>query len=131
MYIVFFQTLDIEFVATRIRKELYGEILDVRSSLKFILSKDSKKEAHLSNFNTVFDIARCKCFRKRPKEDFIPSNCLCPKEKKIANFQTYLDQLFDKEAVILVSEEEKLIYQSQSTQGNKCFFDDQGLKKFE
>ena len=69
MYIVFFQTLDIEFVATRIRKELYGEILDVRSSLKFILSKDSKKEARLSNLNTIFDIARCKCFRNKPKEN--------------------------------------------------------------
>ena len=100
-----------EHIASKIlRKDICKEIEDVRKSLKFILSKDHKKQAHLSNFNNIIDIARCRCFIKRQKEDFSPDNCLCTQDKKIANFQTYYDQLFDPDAVLLVSEEEKLEY---------------------
>ena len=100
-----------EHIASKIiRKDLCKEIDEVRKNLKSILSKDHKKQAHLSNFNNIIDIARCRCFINRPKEDFSPDNCLCTPDKKIANFQTYYDQLFDQDSVLLVSEEEKLEY---------------------
>ena len=118
-----FQTLDIKYVATMIQKEIFSEIQDVKKNLKPILSKETRKQSHLSNFNTLFDIARCNCFRKmnkegRPKEDFNPGNCSCSADRKIINFNTYFDHLFDEEPIILLSEEEKLKFQ-QITAGNK------------
>ena len=54
----------------------------------------------------IMDIARCRCFINKPIEYFKDQNCTCINEDKILNFQTYLDQKFDKNAIILLSEKE-------------------------
>ena len=41
------------------------------------------------------------------KEQFIPSNCNCPQQDKIINLETYTEQLFDREAKVLLSEAQK------------------------
>ena len=40
--------------------------------------------------------------------DFIYSDCKCPAEDKIVNFQGYKDLLLDKNARILITEDQKL-----------------------
>ena len=47
---------------------------------------------------------------KTAKEHYIYSNCVCPDGKKIVNFETYTQQVFDNEAILL-SEEEKTKYE--------------------
>ena len=94
-------------MTTLLWKDVLFEIDHVRKNLKKILSKDDKKQVHLSRFNLIFDIAQCPCFINTTKEDFIYSNCTCPDEKKLINFQTYKDQMIDKDAVILLSDNEK------------------------
>ena len=55
--------------------------------------------------NVLFDIALCHCFFTKtkdtiiykPKDQFNYSNCVCPEEKKLVNFQLYLNQAFERD----------------------------------
>ena len=60
---------------------------------------------------SVFNISRCRCFIDKPIEEFIYDHCGCQEEDKILNFQGYTELLFDQEAEIVISYEEKLHYQ--------------------
>ena len=82
-------------------------ILHVQRNCKRILQSEKKKEDLLSDLNKVFDISKCRCFADKLKEQFIPSNCNCPHEDKIINLETYTDQIFNRDAKILLSESQK------------------------
>ena len=94
------------------------EIEDVKRNLKNILASDEKKNKHFARVNKIFDIAKCRCyvvkvkekFNYKPKDQFIYSNCICPGEKKIVNFDTYFQQVFERDAILL-SEEDKKKYE--------------------
>ena len=57
--------------------------------------------------------------KKKPKlyeykaiEEFQYDNCKCPIQKKILNFATYKDQIFERDAVILLTEDERIHYEA-------------------
>ena len=79
--------------------------------MAFILSTEQRKEDFLSGMTSVFNISRCRCFIEKPLEEFIYDNCSCVEEDKILNFQGYTELLFDQEAEIVISHEEKSHYQ--------------------
>ena len=109
-------------VAARIKNEIVSQILYIQKSPRLLKNEEKKKEL-LSNLNKVFDIAKCKCYVDKTKEHYIYSNCICPDGKKIINFETYTQQLFDNEARILLSEEEKNKYEliwSVTRSSGKC-----------
>ena len=97
-------------VAARIKNEIVSQILYVQKSPRLLKNEEKKKEL-LSNLNKVFDIAKCKCYVDKTKEHYIYSKCVCPDGNKIINFETYTQQVFDNEARILLSEEEKNKYE--------------------
>ena len=76
-----------------------------------VLKNEEKKQEILSDLKKVFHIARCKCFESKSMEYFISSNCICPQEKKIINFETYKEQMFDCQAQILLLEEDRNKYE--------------------
>ena len=96
-------------VTQRIENEIVSQILYVRKTPR-LLKNEAKKKELLSNLNNIFDIAYCKCFIDKTKEHYIYSNCVCPDGNKIVNFETYTQQVFDNEAILL-SEEEKTKYE--------------------
>ena len=53
-----------------------------------------------------------KSYEYKPKEEFQYDTCNCPIEKKIVNFPTYKDQIFDRDAIIFLSEDEKTHYEA-------------------
>ena len=93
-------------VTLRIENEIVSQIVYVKKTPRLLKNEEKKKEL-LSNLNKIFDIAYCKCYIDKTKEHYIYSNCVCPDGKKIVNFETYTQQVFDNEARILLSEEEK------------------------
>ena len=94
------------------------EIEDVKRNSKNILESDVKKNAFFARVNKIFDIAKCRCFVVKvnnkfiykPRDQFIYSNCICPEEKKTVNFDTYFQQVFERDAILL-SEEDKEKYE--------------------
>ena len=100
------------YVGKKIAKEIVSEkILYVQKNCKVIQSNEKKKSDLLSDLNQVFDIAKCRCFVGKVKEQFIASNCMCPEEDKIINLESYTEQTFDREAKILLSEAQKNKYE--------------------
>ena len=97
-------------VTTRIKNEIVSQISYVQKASRLLNNEEKKKEL-LSNLNKVFDIAYCKCYVDKTKEHYIYSKCVCPDGNKIVNFETYTQQVFDNEARILLSEEEKTKYE--------------------
>ena len=95
-------------VTLRIENEIVSQIVYVKKTPRLLKNEEKKKEL-LSNLNKIFDIAYCKCYIDKTKEHYIYSNCVCPDGKKIVNFETYTQQVFDNEAILL-SEEEKTKY---------------------
>ena len=105
-------------------KDIMGQMADITKTLKRITATEKSKEDTLSRLNTLFDISKCGCFLKKEKigkkvvyhykqrEDFDYSHCSCPPKKKIVNFMTYTEQIFENDSVILLSEDEKTKYQS-------------------
>jgi hypothetical protein len=53
-----------------------------------------------------------KTYDYKPKEEFQYDNCNCPIVKKICNFPTYKDQIFERDAIILLSEDKKTHYEA-------------------
>ena len=104
---VYVKCLGLKYVSEKIENEIVPTILYVRKNCKKIQSSEKKKNELFSDLNKVFDIAKCRCFLDKLKEQFIPSNCNCPQENKIINIETYTEQLFDREAKILLSEAQK------------------------
>ena len=95
----------------KLKRKLWLQFYMSEKNCKRILESEKKKEELLSDLNKVFDIAKCRCFVDKLKEQFIPSNCNCPNEDKIINLETYTDQIFDREAKILLSESQKNQYE--------------------
>ena len=91
----------------KLKRKLWLQFYMSEKNCKRILESEKKKEELLSDLNKVFDIAKCRCFVDKLKEQFIPSNCNCPNEDKIINLETYTDQILDRDAKILLSESEK------------------------
>ena len=108
---VYVKCFSVNYVREKIEKEIVATISYVQKNCKKILQNEKKKEELLSDLNKVFDIAKCRCFVDKLKEQFIPSNCNCPNEDKIINLETYTDQIFDREAKILLSESQKNQYE--------------------
>ena len=109
-------------VTLRIENEIVSQIVYVKKTPRLLKNEEKKKEL-LSNLNKIFDIAYCKCYIDKTKEHYIYSNCVCPDGNKIINFETYTQQVFDNEARILLSEEEKNKYEliwSAITSPGKC-----------
>ena len=98
-------------MAEKITNEIVSEKLNVQKRLNRYLNSQEKKKELLLNLNKVFHIAKCKCFEGKKKEEYIYSNCVCPGGDKIINFQCYTEQMFDSQARILLSEEEKNKYE--------------------
>ena len=90
----------------KLKRKLWLQFYMSEKNCKRILESEKKKEELLSDLNKVFDIAKCRCFVDKLKEQFIPSNCNCPNEDKIINLETYTDQILDRDAKILLSESE-------------------------
>ena len=103
--------LNVKSVAEKITNEIVSEKLNVQKRLNRYLNSQEKKKELLLNLNKVFHIAKCKCFEGKKKEEYIYSNCVCPGGDKIINFQCYTEQMFDSQARILLSEEEKNKYE--------------------
>ena len=95
----------------RLKNEILSQIDYARKNQNQILSNSDKKEQFLSSFDVVFDIALCGCFRNKPACDFIQTDCMCPDEKKIINFEGYKSFMHDKNARILLSEDEKIRFE--------------------
>ena len=104
---VYVKCFTVNYVREKIEKEIVATISYVQKNCKKILQNEKKKEELLSDLNKVFDIAKCRCFVDRSREEFIPSNCLCPQEDKIINLETYIEQIFENDSKILLSESEK------------------------
>ena len=72
----------------------------------------------------MFDIAMCTCFLEKKIEECIYDNCACPNNKKLINFDTYINQKFHPSSQILISEEEKSsfeeIYSGKSGKFKLC-----------
>ena len=91
----------------KLKRKLWLQFYMSEKNCKRILESEKKKEELLSDLNKVFDIAKCRCFVDRSREEFIPSNCLCPQEDKIINLETYIEQIFENDSKILLSESQK------------------------
>ena len=104
---VYVKCLCLNYVSQKIENEIVPTILYVQKNCKKIQNSEKKKNDLFSDLNKVFDIAKCRCFVDKLKEQFIPSNCNCPNEDKIINLETYTDQIFDRDAKILLSESQK------------------------
>ena len=104
---VYVKCFSVKYVKEKIENEIVATILHVQRNCKRILQSEKKKEDLLSDLDKVFDIAKCRCFVDKLKEQFIPSNCNCPHQDKIINLETYTDQIFDRDSKILLSESQK------------------------
>ena len=87
---VYVKCLCVKYVREKIENEIVATILHVQRNCKRILQSEKKKEDLLSDLDKVFDIAKCRCFVDKLKEQFIPSNCNCPQEDKIINLLVFL-----------------------------------------
>ena len=94
-------------MSQKIEKEIVPTIQYVQKNCKKIQTNEKKKSELFSELDKVFDIAKCRCFVDKLKEQLIPSNCNCPQQDKIINLETYSEQLFDREAKVLLSEAQK------------------------
>ena len=101
---VYIKCLSVEYVAKKIEKEICSQIVHVRKNCKDIQKSEEKKNKLFAALNKVFDIAKCRCFVGKIKEYFLSLNCKCPPVDKILNFETYTEQIFDREAKVLLSE---------------------------
>ena len=73
---VYVKCFSVNYVREKIEKEIVATILYVRKNCKKILQNEKKKEDLLSDLDKVFDIAKCRCFVGKVKEQFIASNCM-------------------------------------------------------
>ena len=104
---VYVKCLCLNYVSQKIENEIVPTIQYVQKNCKKIQTNEKKKSELFSELDKVFDIAKCRCFVDKLKEQFIPSNCNCPQQDKIINLETYSEQLFDREAKVLLSEAQK------------------------
>ena len=108
-FLIYFQTQDIDHVTYRLKIEILPQIDKARKLKNWILSDGDRKVEFLSKLNHIFDIAKCRCFKNKDKlEDFIYSDCKCPAENKLLNFDGYKVFMTDKTARILITEDEKI-----------------------
>lgn len=56
---------DPKYVSSKIQTEVSKLMVNVKKNLKNILENEEKKTAELSKLDTLFDIAKCRCFIKK------------------------------------------------------------------
>ena len=89
-------------VLNRLESDIMKDIIYVRS-----LGSRPIKDEKILEWNKIFDLALCTCFLNKNIKNCFYKDCHCPDNKKLINFDTYIDQIFHPQKQFLISEEQQ------------------------